>query len=591
MASNRTANDPPQINEPASERYFEKLNQFTQRNQLNKPISVRQSRFILPLRRSNAEVYKNPLPPSQKRTGHRLFSFKRYRQSESSSTAGLTAKQSSVSLDNFFILPRELQVQIISLLPLSDLLNLRITSRRWHSFITLNEVPIAHFHLEHYIPTYAQRLYPIANQSCLSLHHICGLWHRHYVAAKLSYLICEWAAHDIFLRQTNSQQIAFAPQKERMRRRLTWLLFHMFHFFETYRTVHLDYIKHHGHGLKREPYTVNPIEAQIMSIYDDDTLLRIHEVFPLVISAFCRRLRPPVYVGRVERSLSGNIKERPSDEVTAAILCIGGLGQVARLWEIKDYKSRRTAVDRWYAGIIKDEDQLKSGLGVGRTSMRPGNNPASYEEPVKGFKISSSLTEPTHSSFGATGMGFNTSMAAGMPMGALDSGQLKTLLPDLPALTQIWLATAEALVLKSKVVGRPEDIKRNSQIMLELIAEDNEEDHDDERWYGRLAPELVDNLAETSRHSLFESDQDSDDSENPPLETKPDLEVTQPEEEAESTSAPFSRLALCWYALMRILDRPPTDSTRVTYRCVSLIYCAREHRTYYNIRAAAIFAI
>ncbi|KAJ4258966.1 hypothetical protein NW762_008054 [Fusarium torreyae] len=582
MVSDRTsANDPPRITEFASERYFEKLNQINTHHQQEQRTQdsagsltsgTTKPRLISPLRASNAAANKSPQPLSQKCPGHRHSNLKPTRQSKlslfESSTVGLPAKQSSVPLDRFFlILPSELQIQIISSLPLSDLLNLRISSRQWHSLITLNEVPIAHYHLENYIPTYAQRLYPIIDQSSLSLHHICGLWHRHHVAAKLSNLMCEWITHDIFLRETNAQQTAFAPKKQRMRRRLTWLLFHIFHFFETYRIAHLKYIKRQGHGLKREPYTLNPVEAQVLAMYDDDTLLKMHQIFPLVISSFCRRLRPPTYVGRVERSLRGYIRERLPEEVTVAILCVGGLGQVARLWEVKSYNSRRSAADVWYAGIIKNKEQVKPGLESGRTSMRFGRKPVPNEKQVQDFKMLCSSPEATSSSYKDTSMVFNTSMAAGMPMEALDSEQLETLLPDLPPLTQIWLTTAETLVIKSKIVERAADIKRNQQVMLDLIMEENEEDHDDEKWYGRLAPELVDNLAETMGQSLPEPDQDQDHSGGSSAEKKTGSEVHQVKEERDLTLVPFSRIALCWYALMGILDRPPTNSKRVTYRC------------------------
>ncbi|KAF4957803.1 hypothetical protein FSARC_11179 [Fusarium sarcochroum] len=669
MASNRNANDLPHITEFASERYFNRLDQLN-RDAAQSSTSTPQSGFILPLRPADSKANKNPRLESQKRLGRRNFRLGLPQQSGSSpskpSPVGSTAEQSSLSLDRIFmILPSELQVQIISSLPLSDLLNLRLTSKRWHALITLNEVPIACYHLDHYIPAYAQRLYPITDQSCLSLHHICGLWHRHHVAAKLSFLISEWATRDIFLRQTNEQQITFAPQTERMRRRLTRLLFHIFHFFETHRTLHLEYIKRRGHGLKREPYTLNPIEAQVMAMYDDDTLSRMHEVFPLVISAFCRRLRPPTYVGRVEQTLRGYIKGRPPDEVTVAILCVGGMGQVARLWRIKGYNSRRSAVDLWYAGIIMDKDQAKPGpeleaewprLEEGRKRFEvkfvplneneplvrlrqgtgedlyetstlfesypssrllerqarpfkpfsseaalffhsPGTSPEldgkslTDEEPAQGSKTTSSSSEAAINSH-ETDLVFNTSMIAGGPMGDLDSEQLEDLIPDLPNLQQIWVTTAEALVIDRRIVKDSREIKRNQDVMMDLIKVRQEEDHEDERWYGRFAPELAHYRSETVQTSALKSEQDTTQSgnssgqdelnlESPDLELSDqevsdqevlsseisDHEVPQPEERGKSSLAPFSRMALCWYALMRILDRPPKNSKRVTYRC------------------------
>lgn len=85
---------------------------------------------------------------------------------------------------------------------------------------------------------------------------------------------------------------------------------------------------------------------------------------------------------------------------------------------------------------------------------------------------------------------FNTSLAAGAPMSPLSSEQAQAMLSDLPVLQQIWLPTAEAIILQRRVVDRPQDIKRNQQVMLDLIQEDGMDD-EDEWWYGRSIPDSV----------------------------------------------------------------------------------------------------
>lgn len=406
---------------------------------------------------------------------------------------------------SFLALPTELQVQILSFLPLTDILSLRLASKTWHALITLNEAPVVRHHIDTHIPAYALRLYPIADQSELTFYYICSLWHRLHVAAKLAFLMCEWITKDIFLRQTEAQQAAFAPQRERMRRRLIPLLFTTFHFFETYRKLHLKHISEHGgHGLKHEPYTLNPIETEIMNMYDDQTLLRVHEVFPLVISSFCRRLRPPTYVGRVERSLRGYLRERPSDDVHSAILCIGGLRQVERLWEIKGYNNRRSAVDQWHNSLAKDSTDhtteripVKSRLGLkgfGRKKSFGGDRPKNRSSLSDGL---GRIRSPSVS-IDATNMDggydlnwiFHTSLAADAPMSPLSHHDAQILLNDLPVLQQIWLTTAEALILDRGIVQRPQDIKRNQQVMLDLIREDGL-DEEDEWWYGKNNPDSV----------------------------------------------------------------------------------------------------
>lgn len=359
--------------------------------------------------------------------------------------------------------------------------------------MSLNEAPITRYHLDHHVPAYAKRLYPAPQGVPLNFHYLCGIWHRLHVAAKLSYLMCEWISKELFLRNTEEKKREFAPQRERMRRRLIPVLFTVFHFFETYRKLHLKYLaEHDGIGLHRTPYTVNPIETEILNMYDDRTLLRVHELFPLVISSFCRRLRPPSYVGRVERSLRGYLREKPPDEVHVAILCIGGLREVERIWEVKGYNTRRAAVDSWYASVARDTTEpepkkkrgmlglkrKKSSLAVGKTSTNDtsGTRNSSTTNVAQGKQPESLV--------------FLTSLAAGMPMGPLSKEEAKLLLPDLPVLQRIWMETAEAMILDRKIVERPSDIRRHAQIFTDLIREDCAEDED--QWlYGTVAPDSV----------------------------------------------------------------------------------------------------
>jgi hypothetical protein len=420
----------------------------------------------------------------------------------------------STPFDQLFLnLPNELKIEIIASLPLSDILSLRLASRAWHYMITINENHITRYHLQYHIPTYAMRLYQVPDLSEVNFHYLCGIWHRLHVAAKLSFLICEWITKEIFLRNTEAQRQEFAPQRERMRRRLIPLLFTVFHFFETYRALHVKYIEEHGHGLNRMPYTINPIEAQIMNMYDDKTLLQVHQIFPLVISSFVRRLRPPSYAGRLERSIRGYLKDKPADEIYATALCVGGLRQVEKFWEIKGYNSRRGAIDSWYNTVSKEPvdtapKSRRGLLGLSRkkstVNMADANN--TYHEappPVpalpSGWNRRGSDNVRRTSDVSMTGTSswtvfdslvFKTSLSAGMPMGPLSREQQELIIPDVPILQQIWAPTAEALILERNIVERPQDIKRNAQVLLELIHGEGAA-ADDEWWYGRSEAESV----------------------------------------------------------------------------------------------------
>ncbi|KAK4235784.1 hypothetical protein C8A03DRAFT_36346 [Achaetomium macrosporum] len=502
------------ITEFGSDRYLEKFNQ-SQANATPAAANCgpSQSPFILPFRGSCPPESEGPpvRAGDQKRSEKRGFGFLRnkfHAKSSSAATASstehpeqkpssprsTTAKQ-SIPFDQLFVaLPNELQVEIIASLPLSDVLNLRLVSRSLHAVVSLNETPITRHHLAHQVPAYAKRLYPAPEGIPLNFHYLCGIWHRLHVAAKLSHLMCEWISKELFLRNTEEKKREFAPQRERMRRRLIPVLFTVFHFFETYRKLHLKYIaEHDGNGLLKTPYTINPIEAEILSMYDDRTLLRVHEAFPLVISSFCRRLRPPSYVGRVERSLRGYLRDKPPDEVHVAILCLGGLREVERIWEVKGYNARRAAVDNWYASITRDvaEPETKKrrgmlGLKRRKSSITLGKVNASDSRSASGNLNGSSVAQGKQ----PESFVFRTSLAAGMPMGSLSREESRLLIPDLPVLQKIWVHTAEAMILNRKIVERPSDIRRNTQVLTDLIREYGVEDED--QWlYGTLASDSI----------------------------------------------------------------------------------------------------
>ncbi|KXJ89194.1 hypothetical protein Micbo1qcDRAFT_14767 [Microdochium bolleyi] len=499
----------------ASERYFDKLKRLSESrddhagHQSLDASAQGSSTFILPIqaRPHTPEHAVHEHHKIEKRRNN--FSFRSILPSRSSvehdarrlSTESIVKPKKT--FDQLFLaLPNELQIQVIAALPLSDVLSLRTASRAWHTMITTNELPIARYHLEHHVPAYAKRLYPVAQPSDIKLHYLCGIWHRLHVAAKLAFLISERVTKEIFLRETEAQRAEFAPQNERMRRRLIPLLFTMFHFFETYRTLHLDYIKEHGHGLAREPYTMNPIEVKIMNMYDDQTLLRVHQVFPLVVSSFCRRLRPPSYAGRLERSIRGYLKDPPNDNVYVAAMCVGGMRQVEKFWEIKGYNSRRGAIDNWFASIFREPAEPTTtkprrfmSLGRKFSNMHIGDAKEGTEISSTSGRFRRGSDTGRRASDASTSSVwdntiFDSSLLAGMPMGPLSRDQLRLLLPELPLLQQIWLPTAEALIAQRQIVSRPEDIKRNAQVLLELIREDGAAE-EDAWWYGQAAPDSV----------------------------------------------------------------------------------------------------
>ncbi|KAF4631541.1 hypothetical protein G7Y89_g6590 [Cudoniella acicularis] len=537
--------DPLHLTEFASERYFTKLRQLNENAEASSsagpaaapnlpelPPPLQAPTFTLPLgnprqRHVDPEHATLALRPSEQKKrslGHDLTTLRTQRRPSFTGSFGalrsrVTTIHKSPSIvehheeilaedplavinftlsDLFLSLPNELQAQIISPLPIHTILNLRLVSKTFHTLITLNESPVARHHIAHSIPAYALRLYPLPDPAEINLHYLCGIWHRLHVALKLSTMISAQAVKEIFLRTTEAQRIEFEPQHRRMRQRLMPLVFAIFHFFESYRELHVKHLTHGGIPLRHQAFTLNPIECQVMAMYDDQTLLKVHQVFPLVISSFSRRLRPPSYAGRIERSIKGYLKDRPADEVYATVISIGGLRQAQRFWETKGYNIRRAAVDTWYGFVTRSpveappKSKMSSIMHLGRKKTTPVVAAASSEGSGHAaescnewfcVKPSCLAARRRHST---DNLVFHSSLAAGPPMGPLTREQLRLVLPDLQHLSNIWMFTAEALILERKIVERPQDIKRNTQVLLELIREDGSDGLDD--WAANNTP-------------------------------------------------------------------------------------------------------
>lgn len=406
-------------------------------------------------------------------------------------------------------MPIELQAQIIAPLPIHTILDLRQVSKAFHALVTLNEAPIARYHIENTLPDYTIRLYPPPDPSNYNLFYLGGIWHRLHVASKLSTMISLQARKEIFLRTTEAQKIEFQPQFERMRNRLIPLVFAIFHFFETYRNIYARHLARGGAPLSRLPYTINPFESFVMRMYDDRTLLYVHQVFPLVMSSFSRRLRPPSYIGKVERSIRGYLKDRPPDEVYATILTVGGLRQAQRFWETKGYNARRQAVDQWYGFLqssrmpivepnpIMTKSKMSKFTHLGRKkasqpiiqhlSDNVGHDPSRCNEWFC-FKPNCLATRRIKSDDSII---WRSSLSAGPPMRPLERDEMKLLVENLPDLHDIWAKTAEATILERGIVDRPEQIKKNSQVLLDLIKEDGRDEL--EGWVsGRTGGTAVD---------------------------------------------------------------------------------------------------
>ncbi|KAH8665149.1 hypothetical protein BGZ60DRAFT_379039 [Tricladium varicosporioides] len=385
----------------------------------------------------------------------------------------------------FFALPGDLQVQIIASLDIPDILSLRTTSREWHNLISVNERPIARAFLEQdAIPQFATSLYSLPPPTEINLHYICSLRHRLLVSASLSAMMAEWITKDMFLRKTEAQWLKFLPEQARLRNRLVPLLFTAFHFFEILRNLCMEQTLERGQTLPLKGRMLQAIESKIMNTYNDETLLEVHQIFPLLISFLCSKLRPPSYLSRLERSLLGYHMVAPPDHVIAAILCVGGLREVTKFSKVQGYERRRTAVDIWYNSISSQpiKEYPRQEITDSKCNTNLGTNYGSSQS-TKSERVYSKKLKSNQSLLN------NASLAAGPPMAFLPLECMPRLLQGLPVLQQIWVSTAESLLLERGVVERKGDIKKNAQVLRSLV--DGSVTNADIRFWGDSADDVL----------------------------------------------------------------------------------------------------
>jgi hypothetical protein len=242
---------------------------------------------------------------------------------------------------------------------------------------------------------------------------------------------------------------------------------------------------------------------------NNNTLLQVHQVFPLFKLYLSRKLRPPSHLGPVERSLRGYRREKAPDHghVLVAILCIGGLGEVLRFSEIDKYEARRIAVDGCYTSI--SHEPLNSGSQMHRRPMGPGLGRRQWTRvSISSAESTSDNTASSHSSVfssfmpGSNHNGWRRSsscgsvvsdagLTAGSPRSHVVAAQKHLLLPGLPLLEQLWIPTAEALIIEKQAVSRPTDIKKKAEVERELIRAGITEA--DELIYGQDVQKILEN--------------------------------------------------------------------------------------------------
>jgi hypothetical protein len=300
--------------------------------------------------------------------------------------------------------------------------------------------------IEDQIPALVLRLYPPEVVKGIDLGYIGQVFNRLHVAFKLISLISDRVSEDLFP-SNPSQDPWWAPKQDRMTRRLLPLVFTIGHFFEVFREEYLKYIRENGWGISRVSHLRNDIELDIMSAYDDDLLLRVHQVFPLVLSCFCLRLGQPVLAGSFESSVLRYMEESRREALVAAF-CLGGLWQATKLCTSQDYRPLQKPLIDWFQSLKSNHkwEMLAETSHHTHFQLTPTPDPARNHVAEPHVKEEQILTR--------------SGLSVGSPMPAVSEQDVAYLLPELPILDEIWLEEDKRQLLVRNVVRRHRDIKK-----------------------------------------------------------------------------------------------------------------------------------
>jgi len=378
-------------------------------------------------------------------------------------------------------MPFEIQLEILSWLGVPDLLHLRLASRAWNNLITSQDVEISFAYLRRpHVPSLLIKLFPPPESSPVNLGYIASLWHRYSVACRLSSSISEWITRDQFLRRTPAKRRDFLECEVRMRRRLVPLLLIASHYFEIYRQELLLLPEQPtdtaDKSTELDHHTA--IERRIMEQYDDITLLQAHQFFPVLLAFQGRRLRPASYLGHVERSLRGYLSEPLADHVQLAMLYLGGLREVSRLTRMDaSYEKLRLEADEWFSDVAQQGNPSRPRIVPVARQLRKvlRNNPVLRAHTPTSSATSAKKEQASRGKID-TGKAISvqpTSLAdpSWQPMGPITPDDVKLVLDRLPTTkSQVWVPTAEAILLERGVIARAQDIKKNAAVLQELIS-------------------------------------------------------------------------------------------------------------------------
>ncbi|KAF2634108.1 hypothetical protein P280DRAFT_414530, partial [Massarina eburnea CBS 473.64] len=243
----------------------------------------------------------------------------------------------------FLRLPSELLIQILSELPIADLLSLRLTSRALNDLINSSGSALVRHWIKHKFGSLHTRLYPPPRTNEADLQYLLAMRRRHIASVRLTRELAHFVLKDTLRHTSERQRQLWASVYEKM----IPLVFGVGYFLEEHRRVILERdlgrIRPRSH-IGYDICTTGGImgmERKILMRLDPPLRLQFFYMYCFILQVLTRKLRPPTYAGSVEKVLRGWHGKPACAEDVAFVLVLGGVGQVAKLLACQNFSERR----------------------------------------------------------------------------------------------------------------------------------------------------------------------------------------------------------------------------------------------------------
>ncbi|KAI9728449.1 MAG: hypothetical protein M1828_003850 [Chrysothrix sp. TS-e1954] len=248
--------------------------------------------------------------------------------------------------DHFFSLPSELQVEMLSYLPVQDVLSCRLASRFLNRIICTNESDIVRQCLRYQLPRICKQLYPeIKEARAYTLFELYNMQRRVVLSNKLATQLIDFVELEIMRRNTAAKREIFKWDRIRLFRRFAPLCFVIYHFFEKWR-IRLKVKRQLDLSTTRQDRIQERYDEQqkLATSYDPHLLKEANDMYYFLLNSVMRILRPPTYATGVEKAFKGWHPPSFTKRDVCHLLAIGGIGKLTEILAQNGLSARAKAM-------------------------------------------------------------------------------------------------------------------------------------------------------------------------------------------------------------------------------------------------------